>query len=699
MEEGAAQEGAAGVAGAATQGGRAGDEGGAESSRAHLYVFTSDKAGMAKVDREAVNRVVDEMSRGSKFVAHAEAKDRRTMQSIEEIRDRLRGLDDATLSRTERRIDEEVAPELIARSQRARGLASLPLEGSAHRVPPVCVVVDMDMFYAAVAIRENPALRTKPIAVGGIGMISTANYVARAYGVRSAMPGFIAKRLCPELIFVKHDFALYQEVAEQARAVFRRYDPHCRYCSLDEAFLDLTAAVRDRLGGAAPDSIGQGGDREIGPSVGLTMPPLVEGGAAGWGGGPAGPKAEDPGGPGDSEDPEDPENAENPESLGSLESPEAPPSPANPGDPSDPEDPDDPAGAAAFLARVEGAAAAIVRQIRDEVRAATGGLTCSAGIAGCTLLAKIASDVRKPDGQHLVGLSRRSGSAFLRDLSVRKVGGIGKVMQRVLSAGLGVETVGDLFAQRARVRLALERRKSSAAFLLRVALALPTEDEEQRWTRRGLGRAGAGPPGTVTRKGISCERTFAALSDAPSLLKKLSDICGTLSAHMSREALRGRSLTLKLKRADFAVRTLSATAQAGRAFATAEEMEAAARPLLLGEMDALRSKGARLMGVRVSNFLNRFVAPEADQATIDGFARSAKRNWCPNCGTWISGGESAFFRHLDEDCDQDRTSDSDPDSPPRAAPPPRAPKRPRSEQLTMAEYMMAAAPPQARRQT
>lgn len=69
-------------------------------------------------------------------------------------------------------------------------------------------VVDMDMFFAAVAVRENPELRGKPVAVGGIGMISTANYVARRFGVRAAMPGFIALKLCPQLVFVHSDFTL-----------------------------------------------------------------------------------------------------------------------------------------------------------------------------------------------------------------------------------------------------------------------------------------------------------------------------------------------------------------------------------------------------------------------------------------------------------------------------------------------------------
>ena len=66
--------------------------------------------------------------------------------------------------------------------------------------------IDMDMFYAAVEIRDDPSLADKPVAVGGEMMISTANYIARKYGVRSAMPGFIAKKLCPQLVFVDCNF-------------------------------------------------------------------------------------------------------------------------------------------------------------------------------------------------------------------------------------------------------------------------------------------------------------------------------------------------------------------------------------------------------------------------------------------------------------------------------------------------------------
>ncbi len=98
----------------------------------------------------------------------------------------------------------------------------------------------MDMFYAAVEIRDNPSLADKPVAVGGQMMISTANYIARKFGVRSAMPGFIAKKLCPNLIFVDCNFSKYKEASTIFKTILEEYDPDYESMGLDEANLDLT---------------------------------------------------------------------------------------------------------------------------------------------------------------------------------------------------------------------------------------------------------------------------------------------------------------------------------------------------------------------------------------------------------------------------------------------------------------------------
>lgn len=102
----------------------------------------------------------------------------------------------------------------------------------------------MDAFYASVEQRDNPALRGKPIAVGGSpggrGVVSTASYEARKFGVRSAMPSLTAQRLCPQLIFVRPRMEAYKMVSGQIRAIFHQYTDLVEPLSLDEAYLDVT---------------------------------------------------------------------------------------------------------------------------------------------------------------------------------------------------------------------------------------------------------------------------------------------------------------------------------------------------------------------------------------------------------------------------------------------------------------------------
>ncbi len=103
--------------------------------------------------------------------------------------------------------------------------------------------IDMDAFYASVEQRDNPSLVGKPIAVGGNekrGVITTASYEARKFGVKSAMPGWKAAQLCPDLIFVPIRFDAYREVSRQIRAIFLSYTPLVEPLSLDEAYLDVT---------------------------------------------------------------------------------------------------------------------------------------------------------------------------------------------------------------------------------------------------------------------------------------------------------------------------------------------------------------------------------------------------------------------------------------------------------------------------
>jgi DNA polymerase-4 len=130
--------------------------------------------------------------------------------------------------------------------------------------------VDMDAFFASVEQRDHPELRGKPVAVGGAGgrgVVAAASYEARRFGVKSAMPSVTAKRLCPDLIFVRHRFDAYKEASRQIRRIFEHHTPLVEPLSLDEAYLDVT---QDRLGIGSATRIAQLIRQEIRAKTQLT---------------------------------------------------------------------------------------------------------------------------------------------------------------------------------------------------------------------------------------------------------------------------------------------------------------------------------------------------------------------------------------------------------------------------------------------
>lgn len=130
--------------------------------------------------------------------------------------------------------------------------------------------IDMDAFYASVEQMDNPELRGKPIAVGGAenrGVVSAASYEARKFGVRSAISGFLAKKNCPELIFVRPRFDRYKEISKQIHKIFREYTDLVEPLSLDEAYLDVT---KNKKGNPSASLLAQEIRARIFNEVGLT---------------------------------------------------------------------------------------------------------------------------------------------------------------------------------------------------------------------------------------------------------------------------------------------------------------------------------------------------------------------------------------------------------------------------------------------
>ncbi|KAG6489565.1 hypothetical protein ZIOFF_050840 [Zingiber officinale] len=184
---------------------------------------------MEGVDKEKVQRIIYEMSKGSKYFENEKRKEAFIKQKIESLRAQRAKLTEKDISHFQMIVNKRI----------------LELDGS-RDLSKIWLHTDMDAFYAAVETLENPLLKGKPLAVGGMSMICTASYEARKYGVRAAMPGFIARKLCPELIFVPTNFGKYTYYSEKTRNVFSKYDPDYIATSLDEAYLEITEICKQR---------------------------------------------------------------------------------------------------------------------------------------------------------------------------------------------------------------------------------------------------------------------------------------------------------------------------------------------------------------------------------------------------------------------------------------------------------------------
>ncbi|ERE81599.1 DNA polymerase kappa-like protein [Cricetulus griseus] len=191
--------------------------------------LNDNKAGMEGLDKEKINKIIMDATKGSRFYGNELKKEKQVNQRIESMMQQKAQITSQQLRKAQLQVDR-LAMDL----ERNRNLNN------------TIVHVDMDAFYAAVEMRDNPELKDKPIAVGSMSMLSTSNYHARRFGVRAAMPGFIAKRLCPQLIIVPPNFDKYRAVSKEVKEILAEYDPNFMAMSLDEAYLNITQHLEER---------------------------------------------------------------------------------------------------------------------------------------------------------------------------------------------------------------------------------------------------------------------------------------------------------------------------------------------------------------------------------------------------------------------------------------------------------------------
>lgn len=340
--------------------------------------------------------------------------------------------------------------------------------------PRVILHLDMDAFYAAVEIRENPSLAGKPLIIGhrGIrGVVSTCSYEARQYGVHSAMPSVTAQRLCPEAVWLPGRMELYQEISRRIRRIVDDFTPVVEPLSIDEAFLDMTGIVSDLEGGA-------------------------------------------------------------------------------------------------------GAGRRLKERLVSEER-----LTGSVGVAPNKFLAKLASDMEKPDG--LVILPREEIKKRLWPLPVERLWGVGPRTSTHLH-GLGLRRIGDL-VRVPRSRLVSRLGPGLTDHLLELARG---RDDRPVVTSREA-------------KSISQERTYGRdLFDPLALRRELLARAEGVSRDLRDEGLQGWTVSIKVRTGDFTTWTRSVTLPAPTHLA--EEILEAAREMFQTRID-LGGRGVRLLGVGVSN--------------------------------------------------------------------------------------------------
>ena len=195
------------------------------------FLFTSAKAGMDGLDREQINQIISEATKNSRMAI-------KNKNDLEIVKQKAIKINNSL---------QQLHKNALLYSQ-IQNLATSRLNSikTQHRLDNIWFHLDMDMYFAAVEIRDDPSLASIPMAVGSKQMLSTSNYIARKYGVRSAMPGFLALKLCPHLKIIPGDYSKYKRESLKIMKILAEYDDNIEQIGLDEAYLDLTDYCKDR---------------------------------------------------------------------------------------------------------------------------------------------------------------------------------------------------------------------------------------------------------------------------------------------------------------------------------------------------------------------------------------------------------------------------------------------------------------------
>lgn len=494
-----------------------------------LVISAAAKPGMDGIDRDKIDRIILRESGNSLYMEQQRRRDGKVNDRISRMKEELKALGESYKDvKNKDKLDEALKD--FQQQQPTRS---------------ACVVVDLDMFYFGCELLTRPDLRYQPACVGN-GMILTSNYVARRYGVRSAMPGFIGDKLVEELsggterlIHIRPNYDLYKEKSRIVKEILREFDPrNMKSYSLDEAYLDLAPYLALYLRGGGTLS-----HEEI--HANLLTPEK-----------------------GDGSERDAMQVLQSYSSFACLQ-----------------------------------AASEVVSFLRHRIQQVTGGLTCSVGVAPNIAIAKIASDTNKPNGQLLVDPSQLL--KFVHTLPVRKIPGIGRVTEKILHEVFDVVTVRDLYLQRHLVNSLF--KPSTAEFLLRASVGCNgigglsssdfgmDEDHPFKDTSSVV---------VDHQKGISRERTFAPESDWVKLNVRLEDIARMLSADMMKISVMAHTVTVKVKLKTFHVLTRSQSLKIGAHVQTPEELVTIASRVfaqLRSEQGRVAPFSVRLLGIRCTN--------------------------------------------------------------------------------------------------